>query len=74
MKDKITITININYISSSYRGQECDPDTDDEGQIKVRVVVVSLRQRVVHHPVTTSRHTSSVLVQIPRHGAFKYFL
>ena len=34
----------------SHRGQKCYPDTNDKGQIKVGVIVVSFCQRVIHHP------------------------
>ena len=30
-------------------GEECDPDTDDVGQVEVGVIIVSLCQGVGHH-------------------------
>ena len=35
---------------NSYRWQKCDPDTDNESKIKMRVIVISLCHRMVHHP------------------------
>ena len=34
----------------TYRWEKCHPDTDDESEIKVGVVIVSLGQGMIYHP------------------------
>ena len=44
------------------RGQEGDPDTEDVGQVKVTVILISLCDGVGHHP--DSKEVSLIILII----------
>ena len=45
-----TNNVSLFSLKCTYRGEKRDPDADDEGEIKMSVVIIRLSQGMIDHP------------------------